>query len=80
MIKIPNEVLATYMDGEFIIEVCQEEVQGHDSYCAYLRRKDYGTKFSVPGVAVGDCSFEDYTEMVENLLPQYEEYYDEEVF
>ena len=80
MVKIPNEVIATYMDGDFIIEMCKEEVQGHESYTAYLRRKDCGTKLSVPGVSVKDCPLETYTEMVENLLEEYEEYYDGEVY
>lgn len=79
MVKIPNEVLATYMDGDFIIEICKEEVEGYECYSAYLRRKGYGMKLSVPGVMVKDCSLETYTEMVENLLEEYEEDYDEEV-
>lgn len=80
MIQIPNEVLATYRDGEFTIEICKEELMGEEVYTAYLRRDGYGTKLSMVGVLVDDCSLEQYAEMVENLLEENEEQYDVEVF
>lgn len=71
MIRIPNRIIETYAYKDFIVEICKEECQGFESYCAYLHREDYGVKDYMFGVDVNGHTLEEFIELVEANLEDY---------
>ena len=80
MKKLENITFTRYEDEEFFIDIHEKP----DMYEAWLTRKNYGVSslmFGVPKVQPVDNSVmtpEEFLDMVERNLEEYEAYYDEE--
>ena len=75
---VENNVVAMFRQDEYLIEICKEECQGIESWDAYLQKDGYGIKMGMFGMAVRDCTLEEFIALVEENIYHHIEIDEEE--